>query len=110
MRNHFHSIVVAAALAIPTLASADVEVQSVAHNKVLLSYDVDQTATEKGRAVLERRIRRAAEQVCGPQDLRTAGTLDELIDNRKCFKNSVARAMRAVNSSGSVVSVSSTSN
>ena len=108
MRKQIFSIAVAAAFAIPSLANAYVEVQTVEEDKVLVSYDVRQSASEEGRADLERTIRAAAKKVCGPQDTRSAGSLSAAIDNKACVRNAVARAMRTVNSgSGNIAAVTS---
>ena len=98
MRKQIFSIAVAAAFAIPSLANAYVEVQTVEEDKVLVSFDVSQTASEEGRADLERTIRAAAKRVCGPMDTRSAGSLAAATDNKACFRNAVARAMRTVES------------
>jgi|TARA_Y200000002_G_C22410283_1_gene549486 hypothetical protein len=52
MRKQIFSIAVAAAFAIPSLANAYVEVQTVEEDKVLVSFDVSQTAYEKAERVL----------------------------------------------------------
>lgn len=101
MRKQIFSIAVAAAFAIPSLANAYVEVQTVEEDKALVSFDVSQTASEKCRASLERTIRAAAKRVCGPLDTRSAGSLSAASDNRACFRNAVARAMRTVESGAS---------
>ena len=106
MRKQIFSIAVAAAFAIPSLANAYVEIQTVEAGKVLVSYDAKQTTTKEGRVDLERTIRAAAKQVCGPQNTREAGSLSAAADNRACVRNAVARAMRTVDSgSGSIAAV-----
>ena len=108
MRKQIFSIAVAAAFAIPSLANAYVDVETVDEDKVLVSYDVKQAATEEGRADLERTIRAAAKQVCGPQDTRSAGSLSAAMDNKACFRNALTRAMRSVESgSGNIAAVTS---
>lgn len=108
MRKQIISIAVAAAFAVPSLASADVEIESVDENKVLVSYDLEEVSTEKGRAEIERQIRRAADRVCGPRTVREAGSFTASIRNRNCFKAAVADAMKKVNSSSaSIAAVSS---
>ncbi len=108
MRKQIFSIAVAAAFAIPTVASADVEVQSVEEGKVLVSYDVKEVSTIEGRAELERKIRRAADRVCGPRTVREAGSFAQSRHNRACFRDAVAQALRTVNSNtGNIAAVSS---
>ena len=80
------------ALAIPAIASAEVKLNQVAENEVRVTYSADDTATSYGRVVLEREIRRAAEQVCGAQDLRSAGSIGQVMKNRSCFEKAVTDA------------------
>lgn len=103
MKKQIISIVVATAFAIPTLASAEVEIQSIEADKVLVSYDLKAVATEKGRAELERQVRRAAGRVCGPRNLREAGSLTAMRHNRSCFNAAVAKAMESVSASTGVI-------
>lgn len=107
MRKQIFSIAVAAAFAIPSLASAEVEVQSIDEGKVLVSYDLKEVSTEQGRAELERQIRRAADRVCGPRTIREAGSFTQSMDNRNCYRAAVERALQAVDSNkGSIAAVS----
>lgn len=108
MRKQIISIAVAIAFATPTLASADVAIQSIEEDKVLVSYDLKAVASEKGRAELERQVRRAAGRVCGPRNLREAGSLTAMRHNRSCFRAAVAKAMETVSAStGAIAAVSS---
>lgn len=107
MRKQIFSIAVTAALAIPAMASAHVEMQTIAEDKVLVSYDLKELSTAKGRADLERHIRLAADQVCGPRTVREAGSFAQSRLNRKCFNNAIAEAMKSVASStGNIAAVS----
>jgi UrcA family protein len=96
MRKQIYSIVVAVAFIAPSLASADVEVEKIEENKVVVSYSPAEVSTAPGRVELERQIRRAAAVVCGPQHLRAAGSFEEYVDNRACFKEAVKTAMAKV--------------
>jgi len=107
MRKQILSIALAGAFAIPTLAGADTEIQTIEEGKVLVSYSLEEVSTEKGRAEVERQIRRAADRVCGPRTVRAAGSLTAVSNNRNCFKTAVAEAMRTLESRvGSVAAVS----
>jgi UrcA family protein len=88
MKNQIYSIAVAVALVIPSLASADVEIEKVEDNKVVVSYNPVEE--------LERQIRRAASEVCGPQRLSNAGSLSEYVTNRACFEEAVIKALAKV--------------
>ena len=108
MRTQIFSIAVAAAFAIPTLASADVDVETIDESKVVVTYDLKGVSTDQGREELERQIRRAADQVCGPRTLREAGTLQDVRHNRSCYKSAIESAMKSINGkTGSVAAVSS---
>lgn len=109
MRKQIFALAAAAAVAIPALASTDVEIDAVADGKMLISYDLKKVSTEEGRAELERQIRRAANQVCGPRTVRQAGSLAMATANRNCFNDAVASALRTVESKvGSLAAASST--
>jgi UrcA family protein len=96
MKNQIYSIAVAVALVIPSLASADVEIEKVENNKVVVSYNPVEASTALGRIELERQIRRAASEVCGPQRLSNAGLLSEYVTNRACFEEAVIKALAKV--------------
>ena len=90
----------------PSMAAGDVEIQTIEEDKMLVSYDVKDMATEEGRAEIERQIRRAADQICGPRNTREAGSFEQSRHNRDCFKAAVASAMETVNSNtGNVAAV-----
>ena len=61
------------ALTIPTLASADVELNQVNENEVVVTYNAAEATTESVSIELERQVRRAAKKVCGPQYMSSAG-------------------------------------
>lgn len=96
MKKQIVSIVVAVAFAVPALASAHVEIEKVEENKVVVSYDLQEASTAPGRVELERQIRRAAAEVCGPQRLGSAGSLAEFVSNRACFEETLIKAMSKV--------------
>lgn len=88
------------ALTVPAVASADVEMNQVNENEVLITYNTDEASTSQGRAELVHQIRRAARKVCGPLDLNRAGSMRVLAQNQNCYKKAVMDAL----SSTSVVS------
>jgi UrcA family protein len=152
MKKQIYSIVVAVAFAVPALASADVEVEKVEENKVVVSYNPgkveenkvvvsynpgkveenkvvvsynpgkveenkvvvsynpgkveenkvvvsynpEEVSTTLGRVELERQIRAAAAEVCGPQRVGKAGSLAEFVNNRACFKEALTKALLKV--------------
>ena len=57
--------------------------------------DLDLT-TVQGKQVLHARLKRAAKQVCGSQDVRTAGSLENARTNRACYNEALAGAVQSV--------------
>lgn len=53
-------------------------------------------SSEAGIAVLYQRLQRAAETVCGPQDLRSAGSITALRMNRDCYADTLDRAVARI--------------
>ncbi|MFT6094072.1 MAG: UrcA family protein [Pseudohongiellaceae bacterium] len=96
MKNQIYSMAVMIALVIPSLASADAETEKVQDNKVVVSYNPAEASTASGRIELERQIRRAASEVCGPQRISNAGSLAEYVTNRACFEEAVTAALAEV--------------
>ena len=84
------------ALTIPAIASAEVKLNQVAENQVRVTYSADDAASRYGRVLLERQIRRAAEQVCGAQDLRSAGSIGQVMKNRSCYQKAVTDALSSI--------------
>lgn len=86
------------ALTIPAFANADVDTKQVSVNEVVITYNTVDAASSYGMLELEKQIRRAAEQVCGPQGLSSGrtGSLREVMDNRECYRNAVAKALDTV--------------
>ena len=96
MNNLIKPFALIMTLTIPALASAEVQLSQVTENEVLVSYNADDADTSYGRVVLERQIRRAAEQVCGSQNLRLAGSIGQVMKNRSCYDKAVADALNAI--------------
>ena len=55
-------------------------------------------STEQGQVLMEARIKRAAKEVCGSQDYRTAGSLENARKNKACFNEAVSAAVDSVES------------
>ena len=77
------TILAVSALAISTPASADWKSKEVRHHDLDLS-------TEKGQSQLKTRVKKAVRQVCASP---RAITLKDRIDQNRCQKDSMARAM-----------------
>ena len=53
-------------------------------------------ATVDGQRIMESRVKRAAKQVCGPQDMKIAGSLENARRNRACFDEAFTNAVSSV--------------
>ena len=84
------------ALTIPAIASAEVKLSQLTENEVRVTYNADDAVTNYDRIELESQIRRAAEQVCGPQSLRRAGSIGQVVINRNCYQKAVADALSSI--------------
>ena len=101
MNKFIKPIAFTMAFTIPAIASAHVELSKVTENEVLITYNADDAATSLGRIQLERQIRRAAEKVCGSRrDLRRAGSIRQLVENRSCYEKAVADALSSIKAAG----------
>ena len=56
-------------------------------------------SSPQGQEALHYRLSRAAEQVCGPSDVRKAGSVAQAARNASCYKESLSRALSDVNTS-----------
>lgn len=96
MKKQIYSIAVVASVLISSMASADVDVDKISEDTVVISYSSTEAATLSGRNELISEVRRAAEKVCGPQSLGQAGSLTEMLENRACFDRAVAKALTTI--------------
>lgn len=69
-----------------------VQAEPEAANSVAVHFDAAELQTEEGRDSIQRRIRFAAEEVCGPQNMRDAGSLSILKHNKACYDKAIASA------------------
>ena len=65
---------------------------------VTVTYSRAELATADGRAYVERRIRKAAEKVCGSRDLRIAGSLYIVARSEACYDDALAKGMSQLHS------------
>ena len=84
------------ATSLPSFLYADVEQTQVAEDKIKIAYKAEDTRSELGRKEIEKQIREAAEKVCGEQDLRRAGSLGQVSENRRCYAKAVESGMNAL--------------
>lgn len=84
------------ALAIPAIASANVELSQVTENEIVVSYNAHMTTTKSGLVELEHQVRLAAEKICGPQNLSRTGDMRRWLENRNCYEQAVANALYSI--------------
>lgn len=99
MNRLIRSFSLAVAIAVPSLSFASVEVQQIDEGKVSIVYNTEDASTEVGRAELELQVRRVAEKICGSQQLRIAGSLTQVQENRACYETAVSSAMEKIKKS-----------
>lgn len=85
--------VVALALIVSMGASAAIKGTDLAVRVDIQDLDL---TTEQGNRVLHARLKRAAKQVCGSHDVRTAGSLENARNNRACYNEALAGALESV--------------
>ena len=85
------------AFAVPAIASATVNSSQLSENQIQITYNTEDMTTDRGRVELEREVRRAAEQVCGPQRLMGSRSVRQLRENRNCFTETVDNALLRLN-------------
>jgi|TARA_Y100000031_G_scaffold137557_1_gene162600 UrcA family protein len=100
MNKFIRPLVLTMALAIPAVASAEIESSQVNEVEVRITYTNCDVATSSGRIELERQVRQAAEKVCGPQNLSRTGSIRQLMINKDCFEKAVANALRSIQATG----------
>lgn len=94
---------VAMAAAASAVAMDETSVRGSAINTNLVSYKRSDLLTEDGRARIEQRIRRAAEDVCGEADHRITGSLSVSAKREACYDRAVNEGMSQLNA-GAVAS------
>lgn len=75
-----------------------------------ITFNRAELSTETGRAALEHRVRRAAEQVCGHMSYRESGGLARYTERKECYDQAVSQAMSQVMSQVGADHIASVSN
>ncbi|MCB1697410.1 MAG: UrcA family protein [Pseudomonadales bacterium] len=96
-----HGAIIAAAISLTFGLSARVGAEeaqdysipaATSTQSISIRYIPADLGTEDSRAILQNRIRRAAERVCGPTNYRKAGSLAMASRNRKCVNDALEAA------------------
>ncbi|MFV8818913.1 UrcA family protein [Haliea sp. E17] len=88
--------VLALALAGPVAALDETTVRASNVPSEKVSYKRSELTTSEGRARVEQRIRRAAEDVCGHSDYRRSGSLHVSAKREECYDRAVDAAMSQI--------------
>lgn len=78
------------------LVLADVEQSQISIDEVKITFKNEDARTELGRKEIEKQIRKAAESVCGDQELRRAGSLLQVAENRRCYARAIQSGKQAL--------------
>ena len=87
------------ALTIPAAANAAM-IKGYDENSVVVNTEAFNLSSSTGQEMLYERLKTAARQVCGSTNLREAGSLERVLDNRTCYQDALAQAVEDVNSRG----------
>ena len=115
MKNSvFNKVVIATAVGTAVLLSGQAAAEEIQEQvwssrmietqSIHIAYDGSELTTEKGRANLYSKIRRAAKEVCGPTGSREAGGLKIASRNRQCYDSAMEAAVSQVEA-GQLVSL-----
>jgi len=72
--------------------------RAIETHSISIAYTGSDVATDEGRENLNRKIKRAAQQVCGSTNPRQAGGLKLASRNRQCYESAMKSALSQVNS------------
>ena len=100
------SIIFAAALAAPLIASAGIKSSSIEEVSIHVSYSGDDLRTTSGKQMIAGKIKQAAKEICGATSYTQLRSLKQVASNKACFDDAVENAMsgleRSTASSGEV--------
>lgn len=96
MKNLIAPAFMLIATSLSPLVFADVEQSEISLDKVKITFNTEDARTELGRKEIEKQIRKAAEQVCGEQELRRVGSLTQVAENRRCYARAIQSGMQAL--------------
>ncbi len=65
---------------------------------VVVTYQVEEAQTAAGLALIERKIRGAASEVCGSVDYGQVRSLKAVAENRSCYEKAVTEALSELGS------------
>jgi UrcA family protein len=96
MRHLSKHIILAAALAVPLIASAGIKTTNIEDVSIPVSYSGYDLKTVAGKEMVERKIKQAAHEICGSTDFSQSRSLRQAKQNQVCFDDAVANAMNGL--------------
>ena len=96
MKQLSKSIIFAAALAAPLIASAGIKTTNIEDVSIPVSYSGYDLRTASGKEMVERKIKQAAQEICGATDFSQSRSLKQIRQNQSCFDDAVANAMNGL--------------
>ena len=98
--KHVRKLLIATAVVIlgaPAIASSAPFINDEGDTVVRVSYADLNLSSQAGLEVLYRRLQGAADSVCGPRrSLREAGSQQQLIDNKQCYRSLLSKLVAKV--------------
>ena len=102
MKFNYKTVIVTAAfvaLTSPLMVNASIKSSQVESSEIVITYHASALNSAAGKTKIEFQIRDAARKVCGKVARNQAGSLQNFIRGRTCYRESVDRAMTSLNES-----------
>ncbi len=98
--NQIRKLLIASAvivLGIPAIAGATPSISQIEDGAVRVSNADLNLSNEAGLVKLYARLQSASRTVCGPRSLDEAGSLEQLSQNKACYRNALSKAVAKFN-------------
>jgi len=83
-------------LAIPAIASATPHFNDRERGAVKVSYADLDLSSNAGLQILYSRLKTASQSVCGTHSLIEAGSLEQVIENKRCYSKALSKAVAKI--------------
>ena len=90
------SIIFAAVLAAPLIASAGIKSSNTEEVSVKVSYSGYDLRTTAGKQMIERKIKQAAQEICGATNYTQSRSLKQVSHSKTCYQDAVQDAMNGL--------------
>jgi UrcA family protein len=99
MKFNYKTVIATTAFVVltsPLMVSAAIKTDGMERSEISITYRASDLNSELGRAVIDSRIRQAAQKVCGKVNRRQSGSLKIYSQAKACYSESVDRAMSSL--------------